>query len=137
MAKAVKVSDPEEVALFIDKLPAQQQELVRLLREIILAADPAVSGHIKWNAPAFYYNGPMAAFDAKTYKRDILVMNLRQKDQLLLIFPTGNTIADSSGLLEGDYTDGRRMMRIKDPADAAAKKAGLQAVIRTWLAQVE
>jgi len=34
---------------------------------------------------------------------------LDQKDCIRLVFPSGAKIKDSSGLLQGDYADGRRL----------------------------
>ena len=79
----------------------------------------------------------MASFNAKEYKRDIVVFNLRKNDYILLVFPTGATIKDTSGLLEGSYTDGRRMITITGMDDLTAKKDNLQNVLKQWLAQVE
>ena len=110
---------------------------MQALREVILDADPLISEQVKWNAPAFYYSGAMAAFDAREYKRDIVVFNLRKDDHILLVFPTGATINDTTGLLEGNYTDGRRLVTITGLEDLEAKSKTLQFVIKKWLALVE
>jgi hypothetical protein len=53
----------------------------------------------------------MKPFDSKEYKRDIVVINIIQ-GYPLLVFPTGASIKDTTGLLEGDYTDGRRFIKV-------------------------
>lgn len=78
----------------------------------------------------------MKDFDPKEYKRDIIVMNLH-KGKILLAFPTGARIKDTAGLLEGNYTDGRRLMPIKDMEDARAKEKGLKKIIKDWLKGIE
>jgi hypothetical protein len=78
----------------------------------------------------------MAYFDAKEYKRDIIVMNLF-KNRIMLVLPSGAKVNDTSGLLEGDYKDGRRTIVFKDMADVEAKTAALQDVIKKWLELVE
>ena len=55
----------------------------------------------------------MKEFDPKEYKRDIIVFNLF-KGRIMLVFPGGAKVKDASGLLEGDYKDGRRFIVFKD-----------------------
>src|SRR5690606_784847 len=106
------------------------------VREAILETDTEVGEHIKWNSPAFYYTGDMKPFDPKEYKRDIVVYNVR-KGSILLVFPTGAVIEDITGILEGSYTDGRRMVTLKSMAEFESKKEALQKVIKLWLDKVE
>jgi hypothetical protein len=120
----------------IQKLPASLAETVEAIRQTILAVDPLIGEQIKWNSPAFYYTGEMKPFDPKEYKQDIVVLNLH-RGHALLVFPTGARITDATGLLEGRYTDGRRLVTIRDLEDLKAKETGLQEVIRLWLAGVE
>lgn len=136
MAKA-KLSDSDQVTQYITTSSHPLADVMQALREVILGTDAGISEHIKWNSPAFYYIGAMADFNAKEYKRDIVVFNLRKNDHILLIFPTGATIKDTSGLLEGNYTDGRRMITITGMDDLALKKENLQVVLRQWLDKVE
>src|SRR5688572_18912477 len=114
MPKLAYAADPAAVTAYIAKLAPTQRELTEAIRQTILAADKHIAEHIKWNAPAFFYTGEMKPFDPKEYKRDLIVLNLRQKDHVLLILPTGENIKDVSKILEGEYTDGRRMISIKD-----------------------
>ena len=132
----MKSTDSEKVTAHIQQLETPLTEVVTFLRNTILATADTVSEHIKWNSPSFYYNGEMKLFDPKEYKRDIVVMNLH-KGSVLLVFPTGSKIKDTSGFLEGKYTDGRRIARILDLEDAKLKANALQDVIRDWLGKVE
>ncbi|WP_035738944.1 DUF1801 domain-containing protein [Flavobacterium subsaxonicum] len=137
MAKQ-KLTDNEQVTNYITTSIHPLAATMEALRQVILDADASVSEQIKWNAPAFYYNGAMAAFDAKDYKRDIVVFNLRKNDYILLIFPTGASIDDDpTGILEGDYADGRRMVFIYSKDDLSSKKNALQQVIKNWLTKVQ
>lgn len=136
MAKA-KLSDANKVTQYIATSTHPLTDVMQALRQVILDTDSSISEQIKWNSPAFYYNGDMADFDAKEYKRDIVVFNLRKNDCVLLIFPTGATINNASGLLEGNYTDGRRMITITNMDDLDSKKEKLQDVLKQWLVQVE
>ncbi len=135
MAK-IKPTESEQVTQHIQQLPATIQPAIEHLRKVLLSIDKNISEHIKWNAPAFYYSGEMKAFDPKEYKRDILVMNLR-KDRIMCVLPTGMNIKKNTKLLEGDYTDGRRMICFKDLADIKLKEKQLKETIREWLKLVE
>ncbi len=133
---AKDINDSQSVTTFISKLEPEFAKLVEAVRKLITDTDPMIGEQIKWNAPSFFYTGPMKAFNAKEYKRDIVVMNLR-KNNVLLIFPTGATIPDATGILEGTYADGRRMVTFQHGADIQTKGTQLQQVIRQWLSQVE
>ncbi len=135
MAK-LKLTDSEQVEQHIQKLPAGIQPAIEYLRRVLLSVDKEIAEHIKWNSPAFYYSGQMKAFDPKEYKRDILVMNLR-KDKIMCVLPTGMRIKSNTEILEGDYTDGRRMIYFKDLDDIKQKEKQLKEVIKEWLALVE
>ncbi|MFC0772797.1 DUF1801 domain-containing protein [Terrimonas alba] len=136
MPKSKDIHNPAAVTAYIQKLDPVFAKAIETLRQSILGAGKEIGEQIKWNSPSFFYTGEMKAFNAKEYKRDIVVMNLH-KGNILLVFPTGATIKDSSGLLEGDYNDGRRLMRFNDLADIKAKSKALQTIIKTWLSQVE
>lgn len=101
-------NDPLAVTKFIQELEPGLAELIEALRQLILATDKEIGEQIKWNSPAFFYQGEMKPFNPKEYKRDIVVINIR-KGNALLVFPTGALIKDSTGFLEGTYTDGRRL----------------------------
>lgn len=135
MPKAKK-TDQELVTEHIEKLPAELSPAVEYLRQVILRAHPEIAEQIKWNSPAFYYTGEMKPFDPKEYKRDIIVMNLN-RGKLLLVLPTGQRLNDSSGLLEGKYTDGRRLITFKDLTDIKAKETALLGIIQQWIETVD
>jgi hypothetical protein len=135
MAKT-KLTATEQVTQHIQKLDAAIAPVVETLREIILSADAKIGEQIKWNNPAFYYTGEMQEFAPKEYKRDMIVMNLF-KGRIMLVFPSGAKVNDTTGLLEGDYKDGRRTATFKDMDDVLTKKDILQHVIKEWLKQVE
>jgi uncharacterized protein YdhG (YjbR/CyaY superfamily) len=137
MPKLAYAANPAAVTAYVAKLAPTQRELTEAIRQTILTADKQIAEHIKWNAPAFFYSGEMKPFDPKEYKRDLIVLNLRQKDHVLLILPTGENIKDVSTILEGEYTDGRRMITIKDAADLKAKEKELKKVIKAWIKLID
>lgn len=135
MAK-LKLSDGEQVAEHISKLDPALQPAISYLRGSILSVDPEIGERIKWNNPSFYYTGDMADFDPKEYKRDMIVLNLH-RGRIMLVFPSGAKVNDTTGFLEGNYADGRRTLIFNDLDDVKAKEKQLQEVIRTWLSLVE
>jgi len=131
-----KLSDREQVAEHIKKLEPALAKVIETLRKIILSTDKEIGERIKWNNPSFYYTGDMKEFDPKEYKRDLIVMNLH-KGKIMLVFPSGAKVNDQSGLLEGDYKDGRRIAIFKDLKDVKAKQKVLQQIIKDWLSVVD
>jgi len=131
-----KLSEQEQVTEHIQKLEPEVAQVVETLRRIILSTDLEIGERIKWNNPSFYYTGEMVEFDPKEYKRDMIVMNLH-KGRIMLVFPSGAKVNDQSGLLEGDYKDGRRIAIFKDLEDVLAKQGVLQNIILDWLKLVE
>ncbi|UUC45708.1 DUF1801 domain-containing protein [Flavobacterium cerinum] len=111
--------------------------IIMALRQIILEVDNRIAEQIKWNSPSFYYSGAMKPFDPKEYKRDIVVFNLHKEDCVLLVFPTGATIHDTSGLLEGKFTDSRKVVLFKSIDQVMQRKNDLQAIITEWLRLVD
>lgn len=137
MAKAPKKSDQEQVSELIEKMDQPWKETVEFLRRTILDISFEISEQVKWNSPSFYYNGEMQPFDPKEYKRDLVVLNLHRNNHILMVFPTGAKITDSTGVLEGSYTDGRRMVKITSLEEAKTKAPHLETIIKAWLELVE
>ncbi|MEY4540178.1 MAG: hypothetical protein RLZZ306_1935 [Bacteroidota bacterium] len=131
MAKLKDTNDSIGVTNFIQKLEPKLAEIVEEIRQIILGTDKIIDEQIKWNSPSFFYAGEMKPFDPKEYKRDLAVLNIRK--ELMLVFPTGASIEDTTGILEGAYTDGRRLVYFKDLEDVKIKKESLQQVIKSWI----
>src|SRR6476619_7594793 len=99
MAKTTKPSDQEQVTAHIQKLEPALRKIVETIRQIILSTDKEIGERIKWNNPSFYYTGEMKPFDPKEYKRELIVLNL-YKGRIMLVFPSGAKVDDSSGLLQ-------------------------------------
>ena len=131
-----KPTDQEQVTEHIQKLGAPIAEIVEKLRQIILNTNSEIGERIKWNNPSFYYTGEMKAFDPKEYKRDLIVMNLH-KGRIMLVFPSGAKVNDPSGMLEGDYKDGRRRVIFNDLNEVKAKQKNLEKIIKDWLKSID
>jgi hypothetical protein len=135
-AKEKKASEPEAVDAYLKALKHPLAPLAQSLRRAILAADKSIGEEIKWNAPAFFYTGALAPFEAKQYKRHLVVFNFFRKDCIRLVFWHGDVAKDQSGLLEGDYPDGRRLAHFSDVKQLAAHKKALGAVLKAQLRRV-
>ena len=128
-----KPSEPEKVNAYLRKLRHPLASVVKALRQIILHTDKEIGEEIKWNAPTFFCAGQMKPFDPKEDKRYIVVFNLYRQDCIRLVFPSGAKVKDPSGLLEGDYADGRRLAMFFGLKDVKAKQKALENVIGQWL----
>jgi hypothetical protein len=128
-----KASEPEKVDEHVGKLKHPLTQVVKNLRRIILSVDSEIGEEIKWNAPTFFYAGPMKPTNPKEYRRYIVVFNLFRKDCIRLVFPSGAKVKDSSGLLEGDYADGRRLAMFYSVKDVSSKEKALRGVLKKWL----
>ena len=129
---SIKLSEPDKVDAYMKALKHPLVKVVEALRKIILNADKEVGEEVKWNAPTFFYTGKMKPFNPKEYKRYIIVFNLFKKDCIRLVFPSGAKIKDTTGLLEGDYADGRKLAMFSSVAEVKAKEKDLQKAIKKW-----
>lgn len=123
-------SQTEAVDAYMKKMKHPMKEAAGSLREIILGADKTIGEEIAWNAPAFYYTGKMKPFLPKEYKRFIVGLNFFRKDALRLIFLKGVLANDTTGLLEGDYKDGRRLAIFSSMDEIKSRKKDLQKIIK-------
>ena len=57
-----KASKPDEVNAHMCKLKHPLADVVEALRQVILDADGDIGEEIKWNAPSFFYTGPLRPF---------------------------------------------------------------------------
>ena len=92
-----------------------------------------IGEEIFYNAPSFFYSGKMKAFNPKEYKRLIVGFNFFKQDCIRLIFLTGAQLNDTSGLLTGDYKDGRRVALFYSMDDVKKYEKTLQKLLKKWL----
>jgi hypothetical protein len=136
MAKT-KLSNSEQVAIYMQNLQHPMLEVIEELRKIIKESHPEMEEIIAWNVPTYNYAGDMKPFNPKEYKRYIMGFNLFKKDCIRLIFLTGAKLTDTTKILEGDYKDGRRLVSFNSMEDVKAKKQALQDLIKEWINLVE
>jgi uncharacterized protein YdhG (YjbR/CyaY superfamily) len=117
-AKAsTKLTDAEQVTVWLNKLDAAQRTATDAVRKIIKTAAPQLSERIKWNAPSFYY------------KEDVVTFGPYKNNKILLVFHHPLIVKIKSPLLEGNYKD-RRLLYLQDAKAITAAKKELQRIIK-------
>jgi hypothetical protein len=132
-----KPSEHEKVDEFMSNLKYPLFDVVHYLREFILRVDKEIGEEIFWNAPAFFYTGKMKPFKPKEHKRYIVGFNLFKKDCVRLIFLRGASVSDTTGLLEREYKDGRRIASFKSIDDIKGKEKELKKIIKQLVKLVD
>jgi hypothetical protein len=83
-----------DVEQYLEQLEHPFKEGVLQLRAAILACDPAITEHVKWNAPSFCHGG-----------QDRVTFRLQPRGRLQLIFHRGAKVrADTAGFTFADPT---------------------------------
>ena len=131
-----KPSQTELVDDFMDKLNHPLKNIADALRQVILSTDKTIGEEIFWNAPSFFYTGKMKPFKPKEYKRYIAGFNFFKKDCVRIIFLRGALANDKSGLLEGNYVDGRRLAIFYSMERVKETTKDLQKIIKKLLKQI-
>ena len=98
-----------------------QKDLVQAVRRLVLDADPRMSETIKWQGPTFMYRGNLASFYPKSTKH------------VSLMFHTGASLPDPTGLLEGEGATSR-VATFHSADDLAAKADALRGLVVAWIA---
>ncbi len=127
------VSEPDIVDEYLLKLNHPQLEVIKYLRKFILSIDKSIGEGIYWNAPTFFYTGNMKEFDPKEYKRYIIGFVLNKQDCVRMVFLTGAKVNDTSGLLEGNFKDERKLVVFNNIEDVKSKEKLLKKVIKKWI----
>jgi hypothetical protein len=89
-----------------------------LISEIIDCSNSILNNNkidvkVKWNSLCFFIDNPTHANSAKDYLSDIVVFNLRKKEEVLLVFPNGKLIQHESENFNRDFKDSRSTYLIK------------------------
>ena len=119
------------VDAFLDSVTDGQREQIEFVRTIVLASDPSVTEHIKWNSPSFCFAG-----------EDRITVNLSRSGQLRLIFHAGTTRAedrsappafvDDSGLLDW-VSDIRAICAFTSLEHIQRERTSFESLIVPWL----
>jgi hypothetical protein len=124
------VSVSPDVDRFMAELDHPLKEGVVDLRRAILAADPGITEHVKWNAPSFRYAG-----------EDRVTFQLRRPDRIQLVFHRGVRVrADSAAFVFEDptglmrwATPDRGILTFSDLGEVAAHTAAVGALAGRWV----
>lgn len=96
------------------------------VRSVFHAHSPEIVEEVKWNAPTFSYRGEY-----------LCTIHVKALDRVMLIFHNAVTPQVQSDLLEGNYSDGRRMAYFSDLDDVRARRADLDDVIAQLIALLD
>ena len=124
------ISQPEIVDEYMRKLKHPMVDVIAGLRTFLLSIDKNIGEGIFWNVPTFYFMGKMKAFDPKEYKRYIVGFNYFKQDTVRLIFLKGAHAKDPTGILKGDYKDGRRIVSFKNIEEAKRAEPELKKIVK-------
>ncbi|WP_253702034.1 DUF1801 domain-containing protein [Bacillus sp. FJAT-27445] len=126
-----KLTGPQQVAEFMDKLDHPLKEEIEEVRNIILSCDDRITEHIKWNAPSFLIEND-----------DRITFNLNGKGFFRLVFHCGAKVSpeakkeslfvDHTGLLEWQTND-RALVKFFNENDVKDKEDRLRTVIGEWI----
>jgi len=128
--KTTKATETARVDEYMKTLDHPLKELSEAIRKVILSAHPELGEEIKWNAPSFFFTGPLSPFAPKEYKRVVVNFNYFKRDCIRLIFLKAGALSNESGLLEGAYEDGRRLAQFHSFAELENYGAALKTIVR-------
>ncbi|MBB2903487.1 hypothetical protein FHR75_004329 [Kineococcus radiotolerans] len=119
-----------DVEHYLDDLQHPLKDGVLRLRAAILACDPDLTEHVKWNAPSFCRDG-----------QDRVTFRLHPRDELQLVFHRGAgvradtaefTFHDPTGLLTWLAPD-RAVIDFPDLRAVDVHQAQVVALVRRWV----
>ena len=119
-----------DVDRFMAELDHPLKEGVDELRRVILAADPGITEHVKWNAPSFRYAG-----------EDRVTFQLRRPDRIQLVFHRGVRVRtdsaafvfeDPTGLMRWATPD-RGILTFSDLAGIESRTAAVGDLVGRWV----
>ena len=119
-----------DVEQYLTELQHPLKEGVLRLRTAILASNPAITEHVKWNAPSFCYGG-----------QDRVTFRLQPRGRLQLIFHRGAKVRadtagfvfdDPSGLMAWPAPD-RAVIDFPDLGAVTTNQAQVIALVGRWV----
>jgi len=110
--KTILIDSNKEVKTYLNQINHH------LISEIIDCSNSILNNNkidvkVKWNSLCFFIDNPLQANSAKDYLSDIVVFNLRKKEEILLVFPNGKLIQHESENFNRDFKDSRSTYLIK------------------------
>jgi Domain of unknown function (DU1801) len=117
------------VERFLATLDHPLADAIAGLRQAILASDPGIAEHIKWNAPSFRYAGD-----------DRVTFRLPPNGGLQLVFHRGAKPKDVSGFQFDDahrlltwVAPDRAIVTFRDAADVEGRQAAAVETVNRWM----
>jgi uncharacterized protein YdhG (YjbR/CyaY superfamily) len=123
-APTKKLTDAEQVAIYMGALEHPLKAEIEALRTIIKKSNAKLSERIKWNAPSYYY------------LQDIVTFGPKREEGVLLVFHHPFIVHIKSHILEGDYKD-RRLAWFKNMAEVKKHKSEVQRIINEIIAEID
>ena len=119
-----------EVDLFLGSLTHSRRDEVERLRLAILAAEPAISETVKWNAPSFRYAG-----------EDRVTFRLHPRDQVQLVFHRGSRVRPDQEAVELQDPDGlltwlspdRAVLTLASPDETQTRLSAVVDLVGHWV----
>ena len=110
--KTILIDSTKEVKTYLTQINHH------LISEIIDCSNSILNNNkidvkVKWNSLCFFIDNPTHSNSAKDYLSDIVVFNLRKKEEILLVFPNGKLIQHESENFNRDFKDSRSTYLIK------------------------
>ncbi len=109
-----------EVEAWFQAYDNPQKDLVLAVRAVVLDADDRMTEVIKWKAPTFVYRGNLASFYP------------RSASHVALMFHTGASLPDPTGLLDGEGGTSR-VARFTSADHLAATSEALRGLVHAWI----
>ena len=125
MKAATKLTDAEQVTLYMENVKHSLKAEMEDVRKIIKSADKRINERIKWNAPSYYY-----------FKQDMVTFGPVKEERILLVFHHPFIVKIKSELLEGEYKD-RRLVYLADMKAIRANKKELTRIITELILGIE
>lgn len=118
------------VEKFLDDLQHPRTDEVQQLRLAILAAEPAITETVKWNAPNFRYAG-----------EDRVTFRLRPRDQVQVVVHRGARVRDDKDTFRFDdpaglvtwLTPDRGVISFATAAETATRVDSLTELVVRWV----
>jgi hypothetical protein len=122
--KAIKLTDSEQVTLYMENVSHSLKAEMEAIRKIIKGVDKRIGERIKWNAPSYYFN------------QDMITFGPVRADKILLVFHHPFIVKIKSELLEGEYKD-RRLVYFADMKSVKANKKELVRIVLELIERIE
>jgi len=116
---------------FLNALTPKRREQVNEIRAIIMMSEPALTEHIKWNAPSYVYEGEdRITFNAHGDKIRLLIhMGVTYKEDK----EATPILHDDSGMIVWN-SNIRGIITFESIDDVRAKQDKLSSILKRWLA---